>query len=312
MLAQMDSAVVTKIDRNSPLTAGPLSRDAQFAADDLSWRRDSPFRRVDWRWRLAQQSLIRRMPRRAELQDPWVRGIRKYLRSLQKAPQIRLSQKASCDRLLSEAAAIRFAADPLIGGELEAWILTGEPTTAVAELSSFEVPIIEAYEACFFDVRPKLGAQSFVVHRVLGRGMYLGFRLDDLAPIWKMIAYFRGRFMLAVTLQAFSGSRVRSWPEWYQASPEEQAELIKACRRAIYTRCLPTDITSVKDFRLLLALRSLREANHEEKYGLLDAGISLLLSKIPAEDKASVKDEPSPCPCQPPKLTNFALDKSTA
>jgi hypothetical protein len=214
---------------------------------------------------------------------------------------------------LTEAAAIRFAAGPLIGGELEAWILTGEPTAAVAELSGFESPVIEAYEQCFFDVRPKLGAQSFVIHSVIGPGMYLGSSLDDVAPIWKMIAYFRGRYMLAVTLQAFPGSRVRPWPEWYKASPVEQAELIKACRRAIYTRCLPTDISSVRGYRLLLALQALLEANNEEQYGLLGVDIPVLLSEeIPTEDEVRVRDKPTPCHSQSPKLTNTATAKSTA
>ena len=84
-----------------------------------------------------------------------------------------------------KAAAIRFAADPLIGGELEAWILTGEPRPAVAELSGVDEPVIEAYEQCFFDVRPKLDAWSYIIHIVIGPGVYEGFRLDDLAPIWK-------------------------------------------------------------------------------------------------------------------------------
>ncbi len=296
----------------SPCTT-PTANEAVFAADDLSWRRDSPFRRVDWRWRLAQQSLIRRVPRREELQDPWVRRIRKYLCYLQKAPQSRSSKRTSCDRLLAETAAIRFAADPLIGGELEAWILTGEPPAAVAELSGFEVPVIEAYEACFFDVRPKLDAQSYVVHRVIGPGIYLGFRQDDLAPIWKMIGFFRGRFMLAVALQTFPGSRVRPWPEWYKASPAEQADLIKACRRAIHTRCLPTDISSVRGYRILLTLRALREANNQEQYGLLGADISLLLSEeIPTEDEMRVREKPLSCLSQSPKLTKIAMDKSTA
>jgi hypothetical protein len=224
-----------------------------------------------------------------------------------------LSQSASGDPLLAQAAAIRFAADPLIGGELEAWILTGEPPAAVAELSGFEVPVIEAYEACFFDVRPKLDAQSYIVQSVIGPGMYLGFRLDDMAPIWKMIAYFRGRYMLAVTLQAFPGSRVRPWPEWYKASPEGRAELIKACRRAISTRCLPTDISSVRSYRLLLALRALREANNDEQHGLLGADIPLLLSEeIPTEDEVRVRDKPPLSLSQSPTLANIAMAKSTA
>jgi len=253
MLKHCDAATVTTIGSNRPLTAGPLSGDAVFATDDLSWRHDSPFRPVDWRWRLAQRSLVEKMPRRPELQDPWVRRITKHLRSRHEVPKSRVSRRTSYDPILAEVSALRFAADPLIGGELEALILTGEPRPVVAEISGLDEPVVEAYEQCFFDVRPKLEAWSYVIHIVIGPGIYEGFRLDDLPPIWKTIAYFRGRYSLAVVLQAFPGTRVRPWPDWYPATQSEQRALIAACKRMVYTRCLRlADMSPADLFRFLL------------------------------------------------------------
>ncbi len=313
MLKQFDAATVTTIGRNSPLTPGSLSGDAVFAADHLSWRRESPFRPVDWRWRLAQRSLVEKMPRRAELQDPWVRRITKHLRSRHEVPKSRFYKRASYDHVLAEVSALRFAADPLIGSELEAWILTGEPAPVVAELSGLDEPVVEAYEQCFFDVRPKLEAWSYVIHIAIGPDVYEGFRLDDLPPIWKTIAYFRGRYSLAVTLQAFPGSRVRRWPDWYEAWPEEQARLIEACRGAVLTRCLPRFLSSVRDLKLILELGAALEAKREELIRPLGAAVPLLSSEdmSPVVDMTE-RDKPVPSPTQSSTVTNVATVKRTA
>jgi hypothetical protein len=155
----------------------------------------------------------------------------------------------------------------LIHGELEAWILTGEPRSSLAEITGVNELVIEAYEIAFFDLRAKLAATSFILHTTIGTGFYEGFHLDDLAPIWKMVGYLRGRFSLAVTFQAFPGSRVRPWPAWYSASAEEQAGLIRACRRAILARCLPKYVTSIRQLKLLLQLQAAAEAEYEEEFG---------------------------------------------
>jgi len=255
MLEQFDAATVAMIGRNSPLTSSLVSGDPAFAAADLSWRREAPFRPVDWRWKLAQRALVEKMPRRAELLDSWVHRIKKHLRSRHEVTKSRVSKRTSYDPILAEVSALRFAADPLIGGELEALILTGEPRPVVAEISGLDEPVVEAFEQCFFDVRPKLEAWSYIIHIVIGPGIYEGFRLDDLPPIWKTIAYFRGRYSLAVVLQAFPGSRVRPWPHWYEATPVERARLIAACRRAVLTRCVPPGSLRLKDLALLAKLK---------------------------------------------------------
>ena len=269
MLEQFDAATVAMIGRNSPLTSSLVSGDPAFAAADLSWRREAPFRPVDWRWKLAQRSLVEKMPRRAELQDPWVRRITKHLRSRHEVTKSRVSKRASYDHLLAEAAAIRFASDPLIGAELESWLLTGEPRSSVAEITGVNELVIEAYEFAFFDVRSKLDAASFIMHTVIGPGFYEGFRRDDFASLWKTVGYMRGKYMLAVTLQAFPGTRARPWPDWYPASPEKQVRLMRACRRAILARCLPRNVSSARQLRLLLQLQAAAEADFEERYGPL-------------------------------------------
>ena len=272
MLEHLDTAKVTMIDRNSPLTPGPLSRDAVLAPDAMYLLSESPFRPVDWRWRLAQRSLVQQMPLRPELADPWVLRIKMHLQSGHEVPESRVSQgETSIDRVLAEAASIRFAADPLIGGELEAWILTGEPRSALAEVTGYEVPVIEAYEKCFYDVRPKLDASGYVNQILIGPGLRYGFHLDDLAPIWKLIAYHRGRYTLAVTLQAFPGSRVRPWPDWYPASPEHQAELIELCRRVVHVRCMPREVATIEEVILILKSAADAQAHYEKRYGPLGA-----------------------------------------
>jgi hypothetical protein len=108
--------------------------------------------------------------------------------------------------------------------------------------------------------------------------VYEGFSVDDVAPIWKMVGYFRGRYSLAVTLQAFPGTRVRPWPDWFPASPERRARLVRACRRAIFARCLPRNIATTKYLRWLLQLQAAAEADYEEQYGSLEPFAPLLTS----------------------------------
>jgi hypothetical protein len=259
------------------------------------WLSPAGLRPVDWRWRVASRSFLQKMPRRAVLDDPWVRRITKHLRSRDKVPKSRVSSRASHDHVLSEASAIRFAPDPQIGSELDSWLLTGEPRCSVAEITGVDEAVIEVYEQCFFDVREKLNVVSYVVHIVIGSDVYQGFRLDNLPAIWKMIAYFRGKFSLAVALQTFPGSRQRPWPEWYPASAEEQARLTRACRRAILARCLPRDVSSIRQLKLLLQLQAAAEADYKEEFGSTEPVVPPLTSAtISSALELSKSSEPVP------------------
>src|SRR5208282_5310715 len=137
---------------------------------DLTWMRESPFRPPDWRWRLARLSLEEKLPRRPQLRDRWVRRCAKFMRADRvRSRSCRPRRRASSDAILSDAARIRFASDPLIAAELEAWILAASHPEFIAERCNLSVEVVAAYEAVFFDVRPYLDATGYIFHRVIER-----------------------------------------------------------------------------------------------------------------------------------------------
>src|SRR5271157_1139042 len=74
----------------------------------------------DWRWQLAQLSLEEELPRRLRPRDEWVQRCAKFMRADRlQTTSCRQRRGLSYDHILAEASSIRFAADPLIGGELE-------------------------------------------------------------------------------------------------------------------------------------------------------------------------------------------------
>ena len=279
-----------------------------------SWLAPAGLRPPDWRWQLARLLLEKELRRRLHLKDEWVQRCVKFMRADHvQSTSCRPRRGLSSDHVLSEAARIRFASDPLIAAELEAWTLTGEPRPFVAEITGGNELVIEAYEFAFFDVRSRLEATSYIMHTVIGPGFYEGFRLDDLAPIWKMVGYFRGRYSLATALQAFPGSRIRPWPDWYKASPEEQARLIKACRGAVLVRCLSRDLSSVRDLKQIMELLSVLEAKREERSRPLGVAFPLLSSEdmSPAIEVVE-REEPFPNQAQSLEVTIVATVQQTA
>jgi hypothetical protein len=224
----------------------------------------SPFRPPDWRWKLAGLTLVERLPRRPEVLDPWVQRIARYLRSTNGDDRPHRRRRVAHDPLLAQVAAIRFSADRTIPAELEAWILTGEPPVDVVEYSGWPLTLVEAYEACCFDVRARLEASSYINHIVIGPAIYRGFSLDDIGTLWKFFGYYRGRYTLASLLQTFPGSRTRPWPHWYSATPAERERVRTICRRAVQVFCLPKGNLGPRELELLLQLKSEFEAEQEE------------------------------------------------
>jgi hypothetical protein len=218
----------------------------------------SPLRRPDWRWQLAALSMGEKLPRRSGLHDPWVRRVVRYLKwrdpSLGAGPR---RGRPHHDPVLEEACRIRGAPDPHLRGELEAWILAGEPIEAVAERCGLPAAVSEAYAEVFFDVRHRLGAEDHVLQVLFGRELVSGFSLEDLPSLWRFFAFMRGPHALAVLLHVFPGSRRRPWPASFRASPEERRRIIAACRGAVLARCLRRSRPTILHLRRLLALQSL-------------------------------------------------------
>ncbi len=82
--------------------------------------------------------------------------------------------------------------------EVEARILAREPFERIARRASTSPGVIEAFEAVFFHVTDRLDDEAFVIHQVLGPGIYQGFRADDYDLVWKLFGYRCGPVVLDV------------------------------------------------------------------------------------------------------------------
>jgi hypothetical protein len=218
---------------------------------------ESPFRRPDWRWQLPLLSMEGELARRSGLRDPWVGRVIRHLKAGDADSSARARRRrSSFDPALHGAIRLHEAPDPHARGELEAWILTGEPIEVAAERCGLAIPAAEAYEAAFVDVRARLGAPGYVLHTLIGPAVWLGFAPDDLPGIWKFFGYMRGRHALEVLMHVFPGPSPRPWPASFDVTPAERRRIIAACRGAVLTRCLGRPRPSRPRLRGLMDLRS--------------------------------------------------------
>jgi hypothetical protein len=270
----------------------------------LSCLEQCPYRRPDWRWQLAAHLPVGlRMRRRPELKDTWVKRVQRILRAGtpgMSPPWHRREEKFG--GLLNRACEIRFHPDPLVAAEVEAWVLSGSTQALIAERCGLPVEVIETYEKLFFDVRPRLEAASYILHTVIGRPILYGFSLDDLGSIWKFCAYMRGPYALDVLLFVFPGEKPRPWPSNFPATPAERSELIAACERMVWTRCLRPADMSPADRSQLLFLNKWDQKLHKAN----DAGCSGIgaISKIDVssliEPRTEDWDSIAPSSCSSP------------
>ncbi len=225
----------------------------------------SPFRRPDWRWQLAAQLHVdRRLQRRPEFRDPWVKRVRKALRVDTVGARLRLRRRdRAFGEVVKHACQVRFHQDPLVPAEVEAWLLTGSSPAMVADQCGLPVEVVETYEKLFFDVRHRLKAVGHILQVVIGPPIHYGFSLDDLGAIWKFCAYMRGPHALDVLLHVFPGGKPRPWPSTFPATPSEQRALIAVCKRMVWTRCFGLADMSPADVVRLLLLNEWGQELHE-------------------------------------------------
>ncbi|QEH32109.1 hypothetical protein OJF2_05780 [Aquisphaera giovannonii] len=205
----------------------------------LDYAAANPMRGPDWRWRLAGLSLREELPDRPETRDPWVRRIREYLLALRGAGRAGgRGARRAIDPPVRAAALLHASPDPHPRGELEAWLLTGVPIAAIAARCGHGEGVVEAYAACFFDVRARLDAEGWILHVALGGQVARGFPYGDVAAIWKFVGYLRGEHCLSLVLHVFPGPRPRPWPATIAATGARRRRLVAACRKLVLTRWL--------------------------------------------------------------------------
>lgn len=90
---------------------------------------------------------------------------------------------------------------------LESHLLLPEPPTNLATKLGLAPMTVRYYESWFFDVRRWLSKSSWISARVLGGSPWLGFTDDDLAPVWRRVAYFsKNERMLDLAVAVTTGT----------------------------------------------------------------------------------------------------------
>src|SRR6185295_2316725 len=82
---------------------------------------------------------------------------------------------------------------------IEALVLAGEAPTSIATHVGVSARAIEWYETAFFDVRDRLSAPAFIVHRVIA-GAAAQSGSAPFMHVWKTAAYLGGASVLHVLL----------------------------------------------------------------------------------------------------------------
>jgi hypothetical protein len=124
--------------------------------------------------------------------------------------------RRSPDTVLSAALALSREEPPHRRWELEARLLTQEPVDAVARRCGLAPGVAHAYAALLFDVRPHLDACDWVALRVIGPGLWRGFKEEELGQVWKLFAYRGGAVALDLVLAITQG---RPLPTWARGRP---------------------------------------------------------------------------------------------
>ena len=137
--------------------------------------------------------------------DDWVRRARDFLaRSHERAAApSRVSELGDLDPDVAAAHAVFASGDKFRRGTLEAWLLTGLGSAAVAERCDLTAAAVEAYHALFFNVRDKLATPLWVLLNALGTADLMAVGEGDVDVILKRFAHVGGRFLLELVLDAY-------------------------------------------------------------------------------------------------------------
>jgi hypothetical protein len=93
---------------------------------------------------------------------------------------------------LFEAHAFFSTADPLLRAELEARLLGGDPDVSIAAHCGLSVQGVEVYHSTFYEVRPHLNADSYVVNVLIGPKAHYGLTTNDHEHLLKLFGYGLG------------------------------------------------------------------------------------------------------------------------
>ena len=85
-----------------------------------------------------------------------------------------------------------YTGEPLKRWELEARLLGGDPDVSIAARCDLSAEAVAAYHATFYEVRPHLKADSYVVNVLIGPKAHYGLTIKDHEQLLKLFGYGLG------------------------------------------------------------------------------------------------------------------------
>lgn len=174
----------------------------------------NPFRSLHWRWERAGLMAENVLPlSRKRDTDAKVLRAARFRKKLQECnTQLDTTVVAELEPALYWAHDVWQVPKegPYTGGvkyEMEARILAGLSDDAIAERQGLPEDLVTAYADYFFDVRPKLNNQSYILQRVLGPAIRRGLNTRDYDLLWKLFGYMRGVHTLEYAILGWTTSR---------------------------------------------------------------------------------------------------------
>lgn len=223
-----------------------------IVAELANYRKSSPLRPVDWRWRRALSMVeAKRSPDRFT-EDKVVLAAWKFI-SLMDNIENPWEYVSKCifNQELADAHAIYSQPEGrLVKWELEARILARETVKVISDRMCLEPKVIKWYEALFFNVLDRIENTSWIVHNAVGKAAFLGATERDLDVIWKLCAYFHGSDKLDWLLHSKDSTEAMEW-----ADREIDANML---RKALHS----SKIVSVNSWNQLQILQ-LHQKNKE-------------------------------------------------
>jgi hypothetical protein len=184
-------------------------------AELANYRKSSPLRPADWRWRRALAMVeAKRTPDRFS-EDKIVMAAWKFISIIDNVENPwEYVSKCIDNPDLSDAYSIYSQPEGrLTKWELEARILAKETVKIIADHMSLSPKVIKWYESLFFNVLDRIDNPSWIVHHAVGKGAFLGSTERDLDIIWKLCGYFHGSEKLDWLLHSKDSQEAIEWAE---------------------------------------------------------------------------------------------------
>jgi hypothetical protein len=164
----------------------------------------SPFRPPAWRWQRACYLAEHEQRASARRDDEHVREALRFCRLLRRCSgQQGLVRLARQSPALYEAWLL-FRDSSLRRWELEARILAGQSSAAIAARCCLPVAVLDAYHHTFFSVREHLTARDWVMCRVLGPQLRSALTASNAELVLKYYGFIGGAVLVDDLLAYFS------------------------------------------------------------------------------------------------------------